>query len=458
MKKIVITILLLNLCLSTSQSVVGAADVQKKNPESPPQAVNITVDSRIELLAAVQLLSGYEQFGLIARSNFPYKQDARKYFSEYKSHPAVKLFGQMSADGFSFDAPPAAMLYLSKPPELAIEQPFTQYLHRRAGGAKRLNKFVELLRDFAKETEFMTFFKTHTGSFEQMIANAKRKMGDINYARTLEDYYGMKQGSYNIILAPLFNGGYGPRIERTGGKYDIYNILGSANVKNGLPAFGSEESFRHIAWHEFSHSFVNPTTAKFGKEIGQYTALYEPISSRMNGQAYGDWQTCVNEHIVRAVTTRLTYHEIGSEAAEQTLNTEKNRGFAYIQALCEKFADYEKQRDTYPTLVDFYPQLVKVFNDLSEKNLGQDFYAIPFKGTINAAVSDRTSAVLVVPTNEKDKKVQKEIHAFVENFQKHFHKDRPILTDKEALQKDLSNNTVIAFGTPKAITVLFDKS
>ena len=34
-------------------------------------------------------------------------------------------------------------------------------------------------------------------------------------------------------------------------------------------------------------------------------------------------------------------------------------------------------------------------------------------------------------------------------FQKSFCKDRPILIDKEALQKDLSNNTVIAFGTPK---------
>ena len=66
MKKIVITILLLNLCVSTLQLVVDAAEAQNKNPESPPQAVNITVDSRIELLAAVQLLSGYDKrFGLI---------------------------------------------------------------------------------------------------------------------------------------------------------------------------------------------------------------------------------------------------------------------------------------------------------------------------------------------------------------------------------------------------------
>ncbi|MEJ2702460.1 MAG: hypothetical protein P8Z79_08460, partial [Sedimentisphaerales bacterium] len=96
----------------------------------------------------------------------------------------------------------------------------------------------------------------------------------------------------------------------------------------------------------------------------------------------------------------------------------------------------EKQRDRYPTFVDFYPELVSVFRGLSEKHLGQDFYAIPFKGTINAAVVDRTSAILVVPTNEKDKRVQEKIHSFVGNIQKRFFKGRPILTDKEALQKD----------------------
>jgi hypothetical protein len=99
--------------------------------------------------------------------------------------------------------------------------------------------------------------------------------------------------------------------------------------------------------------------------------------------------------------------------------------------------------------VDFYPELIEVFRELSEKDLGPDFYAIPFKGTINAAAADRNSAILVVPTNEKDKQIQEEIHTFVRNIQKRFYKDRPILTDKEALQKDLSENTVIAYGTPK---------
>lgn len=442
--------ILFYMCFCCLYSAVCFANNQNKDPDPPRCAVSITVDSRIELLAVVQFLSDYDKrHGMITRFEFPYKQDVREYFSKFRNHPAVKLFDQMSAENFSFDAPPATMLYLSEPPELNPRLSFTEYLNKRAGGVDRLNKFVGLLRDFAEETKFMTFFKAHNGTFQQMTANAKKKMEGVNYTQTLEDYYGMRQNSYTIILAPLFVGGFGPRIEHSDGRSDIYNILGPMNMQNGLLSFGSESSFRHIAWHEFSHSFVNPTTEQFDKEIDEYKALFKPISGRMSGQAYSNWQTCVNEHVVRAVTTRLSTREIGSEAGEQALYNEKNRGFAYVPALCESLTNYEQMRDTYPTFMDFYPELIQVFRSLAEKDLGQDFYTIPFKGTINAVVADRTSAILVVSTNEKDKQIQEKIHSFVENIKDRFFQDSPIITDKEALQKDLSKNAVIAYGTPK---------
>jgi hypothetical protein len=448
MKIIVTFTFLLSLCFYSLPTDVVLAGVQNKDTELPLRVVNVIVDPRVELLAVVQFLGDYDKrFRLITRFDFPYKEDVRNYFWKYKSHQAVKFFDQMSAEGFNFDAPPAAMLYLSEPPELTAELPFSEYLNGRAGGAKRLNKFVELLRDFAEETEFMAFFKAHNATFQMMATNAQKKMNSINYAQTLEDYYGMRQNSYNIILAPLFVGGYGPRVERSEGKYDIYSILGLMNIEDGQLQFGSDSSFRYIVWHEFSHSFVNPTTAKFGKEIDKYKALYEPISGRMSGQAYDNWQTCVNEHVVRAVTTRLTCREIGLKEGEQALFGEKDRGFAYVQALCDSLAGYEKQRDIYPTFVDFYPELIKVFKGLSEQELGQDFYIVPFKGTINAVVADRKSVILVVPTNEKDKQVQEKIHYFVKKIRERFYKDIPILTDKEALKKDLSKNSVVAYGT-----------
>ena len=62
-------------------------------------------------------------------------------------------------------------------------------------------------------------------------------------------------------------------------------------------------------------------------------------------------------------------------------------------------------------------------------------------------MADRKSVVLVVPTNERDKQIKEKIHFFVEDIKKRFYKDVPILTDKEALKKDLSENSVVAYGT-----------
>jgi hypothetical protein len=433
----------------TLQVVPVFAGLQVQNEALKQNTLRIFIDPRIELLAAVQLLSGYgERYGLITRYDFPYKDDVIKYFSPYKNRSAVKLFEEMSADGFSYDAPPTVMLYLSEPPALDLQQPFTDYLKQRAGGEKKLDQLISSLRDFANETEFMAFFKANKKIYQQVVSSVQGKIGSIDYVQTLQDYYGMKQNSFNIILAPLFVGGFGPRIERPDGTYDIYNICGPLEAKKGLPIFGSTESLRHIAWHEFSHSFVNPTTEKFSKEVANYQSLYEPISERMKQQAYPDWQTCVNEHIVRAVTTRLAYREISKDAGDRALQNEKGRGFAYAEPLCKKLEQYENQRDKYPTFVDFYSELIKTFKALAEDDLDNDFYSIPFKGTINAVMLDRSAVVLIVPTNQKDKRIQNEIQSYVEEIKYKFFKNSLILTDREALQKDLSNNSIVAYGTP----------
>lgn len=160
---------------------------------------------------------------------------------------AVRLFAEMSEQGFSFDAPPTAMLHLTDPPELAVRVPLTAYLMRRAGGEKPLLEFIAALRDFAEVSRFTGFFEAHAGTYGEMIAAAERAMGDVNYFEMLESYYGMRQNSYSILLAPLFHqGGNGPRIDRSDGELDIFNIVGPLAVENGLPT-GSTENFRHTA-------------------------------------------------------------------------------------------------------------------------------------------------------------------------------------------------------------------
>jgi hypothetical protein len=332
--------------------------------------INMMIDPRIELLAAVQAIGGYdERFDLITNENFAYKNDMKTYFYSFSKHEAVKTFDSMSSGSFCYDAPPTAMLYLSNPLNLTVKQDFSSYLKNRVGEVS-LNKFAGQLKNFAIDTKFDDFYNSRKDFYKKVIDKNAELMGNSRYIDNLEQYYGMKQNSYNIILSPMFhNGGYGPKVENKDGSYDVYSIQGPAGVKDNIPMFGNEGGFRYIALHEFSHSFINDLTEKNKAEVTKYSKLYEPMKEKMTKQAYTTWESCVNEHIVRAVVLRLTYIHSGKEAYDKLMDFENGNGFSYVPSFAMRLEEYEKNRDKYKSFNEFYPELIKVLEKLSEQGM-----------------------------------------------------------------------------------------
>lgn len=411
--------------------------------------INVTVDPRIELLAVVQYLSDYEsKTGLITDYDIDYKHKIDSCFASFKDHPAVKMFESLATFGFTYDAPPTTMLYLSDPPELEIVTPFSDYLVKRAWDEENLTGFVQALRDFATKSDFMKFFDDNKDFYQEMTGGVADKIGDKNYIDMIENYYGMRQHSYNIILAPLFHpGGFGPRIERADGSFDIFYIGGPKGMENGIPTYGTEKNFRYLAWHEFSHSFVNPLFSDNKDQAKKYSALYKPIKEKMTAQAYPTWEIAVNEHIVRAVTVRLAYIYDGEKAGKQALNNERSSGFIYINGLVDKLKEYEGNRDKYATFADFYPELLTAFDQYMDEYAGKDESDLPFEGNINSVVQDKKNIILIISTHEKDKEAEKRLQEYVEAVQKRFYSNGRVLTDEQALNEDLSNNSIIIYGT-----------
>lgn len=348
----------------TKDSVAATEDLKPVSHNI--NGINMMIDPRIELLAVVQAVGTYdEQYDLITNEDFNYKKEIMKGFSKFSNHEAVKVFNNMSRENFSYDAPPTAMLYLSNPLSLKVNQDFTDYLKSR-GGEEKLNKFALEIRNFAIDTKFHEFFNKQKKFYNSVIEENAKVMGNTNYIDQLEQYYGMKQNSYNIILSPMFHsGGFGPRVKSENGEYDVYSIQGPSSVKDNIPIFGDEDGFRYIALHEFSHSFINPLTEENIDEVNKYSELYKPISEKMNKQAYNSWENCAYEHIVRSVVARLIFIHSGSENYETIVAYEKDRGFLYIDELTKKLEEYEKNRDRYKSFKDFFPELVKVFKELS---------------------------------------------------------------------------------------------
>jgi hypothetical protein len=175
-------------------------------------------------------------------------------------------------------------------------------------------------------------------------------------------------------LAPLFHpGGFGPRIKTPEGHYQAYAIIVSKGVTGDRPNFGSGDSMRRLCWHEFSHSFVNHLTDlhldRFRRPMGVLESQELPAQVIEQIKTFGLWDVHLadqtSEYVVRAATTRLSAIRLGQEKANQALELEKNAGFPHLNAICACLEKYEKQRDEYPTLKDYFPQIVAAFEKLA---------------------------------------------------------------------------------------------
>ncbi len=346
--------------LETSQGILKEVNVISKEKNN----INISVNPNIELLSIVQYLSNYDSRpGLMTDYDIDYKSKLDQYFGKYKDHKAVKLYDKISQKGFSYDAPPTAMLYLDSQLNIKDNVQFSNYLKERLDGMEEVREFVDLLRVFYIDTEFQKFYNDHVDYYNEIIDKTIETMGDKDYVKEIEDYYGLKQNSYNIILVSLFHaGGYGPKVNFGENKFDIYSIIGPQGIQDGKPVFGNEEGFKYLQRHEFSHSYVNYLSDIHEAKLKECEGLFAPIKKTMEAMAYSDWMNCVNEHIVRAVTTRMAFNDSEQEGVE-ALYYEKGANFIYIEELVNKLYEYENNRDQYETFEEFYPELIKVFKE-----------------------------------------------------------------------------------------------
>jgi Domain of unknown function (DUF4932) len=284
----------------------------------------------------------------------------------------------MATNGlFRFGHPPSVMLHLSNPPLLEEKIPVDDFLIRMAGSRAKLDEFVQAMRTFAADAEFMDFYVGHESAYAQLAAGYRKNM-EWDYVKDLEVYYGYRQEAYHLILAPLFHpGGFGPRIKTPEGSYQAYAIVGPKGVAEDQPDFGAGDSMRRLCWHEFSHSFVNHLTDmhldRLRGPVGTLESRKLPAQVIEQIKTFGLWDVHLadqaSEYVVRAATTRLSAIKLGREKADRALEMEKNQGFPHLEAICACLEQYEKLREKYPSLKDYFPQIAAAFEKLAGPGL-----------------------------------------------------------------------------------------
>ena len=262
----------------------------------------------------------------------------------------------MRSKGFAYDTPPRAMLYVDSNFKLLDNIVLPDDIIKSAGGKDILLKFLSLLSDFKNKSKFDEFYMSHTNFYNNIVINVKNRVDKIGCVENLIEFYGYKQNSFNIIIQPLSIGGYAGWTSTKDGKLDVYDFMVVPN---------DDVEFSNLLVHEFGHSYINPLTQTNINIVNKYNNLFTPIRESMSKQAYGSWDTCVNEHIVRAITYKILYNLFSTKVSQSYIDRDTASNFIYIKALSESLEEYKNNRDKYPTIKDFYPGLLNEFQSLS---------------------------------------------------------------------------------------------
>ncbi len=329
--------------------------------------IRIAVIPQVELISIVQLISSYPTVFdfLMVQDTSQYKNDVLEYFKPYKDHPIIKMFDRLSLQPrmLNFSAPSNVMLYTDNSLQLRTDILPDEFVLSRTGGLDSLIVFITLLKDFANVSSFNNFYIAHKNYYEKIIENTIRTIGGTDYITELETFYGVQQQSYTINLVSLYGHvGFGNSLLLSDNKREIYNTMGPQRIENNIPVFGDERYLKYIIRHEFSHPFVNPLTEKYWEYIKDYSCRFDEIPDVARREICGEWEECINEFIIRAITVHLAYLE-SEDAGIREYEYETSRGVSSLDPLLKIFREYAANRSEYPTLESYYTTILDVFKN-----------------------------------------------------------------------------------------------
>ncbi len=388
--------LILHFLIYLSLSAVG----QRANNLPSP-----TVDKRIELLSIVFRLADSQEYS--STSNVKYVQAIHDHFGRFKDHPLISYIKQIrDSNGIGYDAVMSMAIHLKQVPSLDPIVPFNSTVPDKRWGAEASTKFVVLLKQFYKDTDCNSFFKSNSNRYsiaEKQFYELFKEL-DIDW---YYKYYGKSPNeSFNIIIGlGIGENNFGPSIDLPDGSRKVYAIIGADSFDGtGKPIFPMDEYLPTLI-HEFNHSFINYLTEMNKLSLSHSgEIIYENQSVKMKRQKYGEWKTMISESMVRASVIRyLIRHSLDTLTVDKELKQQLANGFVWMKELVDILEQFELQRKTYPTLESFMPKIVNFYDTIAPKIKAYDYAYLercakvistePFENG-NTTVNPNTSEIL----------------------------------------------------------------
>lgn len=331
--------------------------------------LEIRVDKRTELLSIIEIISDYRKkypFLLEKYGNRHYVMDIEKKFSKFKNHRVIQLFNYLTLNtSFAFSTPIQLFLHLNE--DFSFSNLSTDLFSKKLNNDPKVLELLSLLSSFAKEINFDSYYSSNKNRYMRFIGNVAEQLVGLDIVNFINHYYGViDQKRFIVNLIPWRTYGcYGTCNNDT-----LYTHLcchhKSKCEDDVYPNNDHIFNYSSFLVHEFSHSFINPLTDKYSL-IKEDDPIFSNIWDKMVALGYGSNKSILNDHIVRAITLRFLFLQREDISYyNKQLETDENWGFSYIRNIMASLEIYEKNRNYYKSIDEFYPELIQ--NLVEEKS------------------------------------------------------------------------------------------
>ena len=319
------------------------------------------VDERVELLGIVFRLAGIQEYQCEAFKQ--YDDDIQEHFGKMKNHAAIrsaKMLRRMRGIGYNAIVDFGAHLTIRDGHvEIADENSGLTLDGMDPRWTKEVAvAFAGILDDFYVKSRFREFYESHRELYDQLEKRFTSISDKIDYG-WFEKFYGVNNlENFRLILCLTSeSNNYGGTCKYRDGHETYFAFIGESGLE--LPV--DETSTIHLIVHEFSHSFCNPLVKKYRADLlPRAKKLFPFIREAMELQNYTTPEIVWYEYLVRSCENRYLRTHNQTRFANQLLAYQKQCSFIWLDKLIEELASYEKERDRFPTLDSFMPEIVKL--------------------------------------------------------------------------------------------------
>jgi hypothetical protein len=357
--------LVVSLFSSYSSAAITSSGAKLPEPEARTvHGLTLQIDPRIELLNIIQYIGKenvHAQMGMVGFAYTDYRLEIDKCFQKHYEHAAVKFYDSIEFNGI--DEPTAVMLLMNE--DFTVNKDGYDsykdvYSSRTFGSLAKLQKLFDYFQSFYIDSEFQKFYDSQRAFYKRIINETTSVLPEQNVIGYMEDFFQEKADGYTVNLVTMQMGNYGGSAI-VDGKLHLYSTNGPEDFIGHSPVFGNAAYFTELEAHEFGHNFIpvaGENASPITEQIKQSEYLHEAVRDDMGSIAYSNWDSVLEETILRACVVHIMENYDTKQAAK-LLQQERDLGFLYIDCVYESIEQYLANKRDYPTFKDFLPVIMK---------------------------------------------------------------------------------------------------